>query len=151
MEENRTFHVCTILPMPNKINKDEESDWTPRFPGLSDSENCGEWDTGIPIKHEIHQRMKNIGMNIGSPKHLLPIRLHRKCGGIVGGSYTGLRISGRKETELLADKLSKELRPSDFGIQLIDFKENAITAVDGPVDFRQLSGLWISPFCRPSP
>ena len=34
MEENRTFHVCTILPMPNKINKDEESDWTPRFPGL---------------------------------------------------------------------------------------------------------------------
>ena len=50
------FQVTDHVPMPEPLEEGEESDWTPRFPGLSDAESCGEWDTGIPITHEIRSR-----------------------------------------------------------------------------------------------
>jgi putative ABC transport system permease protein len=139
IEENRSFLVRTILPMPNKIGKVGESDWTPRFPGLSDSENCGEWDTGIPIKHEIRTKDEEYWDEYrGSPKAFISHQATQEMWGNRWGSYTGFRISGEDRVAMLADKLLKELRPPDFGIQLIDFKKNALAAVDGPVDFGQL-------------
>ena len=51
--------------MPNPVPEDLESDWTPRFPGLSDAESCGEWDTGIPIVHKSGTVTKIIGTSIG--------------------------------------------------------------------------------------
>ena len=79
---------------------------------------------GIPIKHEIRPKDEEYWDEYrGSPKAFITHQAAQEMWGNRWGSYTGLRISGRKETELLADKLSKELRPSDFGIQVIDFKE----------------------------
>jgi putative ABC transport system permease protein len=139
MEANRTFHVRTILPMPSKIAKDEESDWTPRFPGLSDSENCGEWDTGIPIKNEIRPKDEEYWDEYrGSPKAFITHQAAQEMWGNRWGSYTGFRISGSEKAELLGDKLSSELLPSDYGVELVDFRTEALAAADASVDFGQL-------------
>ena len=56
IESSREFVLRKILPMPQAVPEKQESDWTPRFPGLSDAESCGEWDTGIPIVHKVRDR-----------------------------------------------------------------------------------------------
>ena len=81
LEQNATFRLRAIVPMPEPLEESEESDWTPRFPGLSDAESCGEWDTGIPITHKFVPGTSNIGTNTGAlPKHSYPWLPGNGCG-----------------------------------------------------------------------
>ena len=56
IESSKEFILKKILPLPTPLPEEQESEWTPRFPGLSDAESCGEWDTGIPIVHKVRDR-----------------------------------------------------------------------------------------------
>ena len=70
---------------PEPLEEGEESDWTPRFPGLSDAESCGEWDTGIPITHEIRPRDEQYWDEYrGSPKAFVSWLPGNGCGTTVG-------------------------------------------------------------------
>ena len=72
--------------MPSPVVRRKKSEWTPRFPGLSDAESCGEWDTGIPIVHKVRDRDE---VNIGTitevrQKALFPLRAGQGDGAIAG-------------------------------------------------------------------
>lgn len=139
IEKKRYFEVGKILPMPEKIPPGEESDWTPRFPGLSDAENCGEWDTGIPIKHKIRPKDETYWDEYrGSPKAFLSLQAAQEMWGTRWGNLTGLRINGEKKAEDLNQQLLNNLSPSNFGIQRLDLMKDAEAAISGPVDFSQL-------------
>ncbi len=44
-EESRRFRVSEIKPLESP-----DTSWTPPFPGVSEVENCRDWDPGIPIE-----------------------------------------------------------------------------------------------------
>mgnify|MGYP001178785900 FL=1 len=94
IESSREFTLRKILPMPKPVQEDYESDWTPRFPGLSDAESCGEWDTGIPIVHKVRDRDEDYWDKYrGSPKGFISLNAGQEMWGNRWGSLTGVRIN----------------------------------------------------------
>ena len=43
-EESRSLRISAIKPLESP-----DASWTPPFPGVSEAENCRDWDPGIPI------------------------------------------------------------------------------------------------------
>ena len=85
IEKTKSFEVGKILPMPEKIPKGEESDWTPRFPGLSDADNCGVGH-GYPIKHKIRSKDESYWDDYrGTPRPSSRLPVLRQCGATGGG------------------------------------------------------------------
>ena len=83
--------------MPQAVPEKQESDWTPRFPGLSDAESCGEWDTGIPIVHKVRDRDEHYWDEYrGTPKGFVSLKAGQEMWGNRWGSLTGLRMRQRK-------------------------------------------------------
>ncbi len=140
IESSKIFELRKILPMPSVVPEDQESDWTPRFPGLSDAESCGEWDTGIPIVHEVRDRDEDYWNKYrGSPKAFVSLKAGREMWGNRWGSLTGLRIGKEELTqEDLESELRKILRSEDAGLVLNELRSDAAASVESPVDFRQL-------------
>ncbi|MDG1173259.1 MAG: ABC transporter permease, partial [Opitutales bacterium] len=139
LQSLESFEVRKILPMPKKIPSGQESDWTPRFPGLSDAENCGEWDTGIPIKYKIRPKDEKYWDDFrGSPKAFVSLSAAQEMWGNRWGNHTGLRTIGKRSAQRLQTNLHQKLRSSDSGLRIIQLKSDAKNAVSGPVDFGQL-------------
>ena len=139
IEENRTFRVAKILSMPDPVLPGQESDWTPNFPGLLDAENCGEWDTGIPIKHTIRRQDEDYWDHYrGTPKAFISLDTAQEMWGNRWGKVTGLRIEGEDRVESLRQALLHKLSPNDFGLRRVDLKLDSERAIQGPVDFSQL-------------
>jgi putative ABC transport system permease protein len=139
IEKNRSFEVRKILPMPGKLPLGEESEWTPRFPGISDAENCGEWDTGIPIKHKIRPKDEVYWDDYrGTPKAFISLSSAQAMWGNRWGRHTGLRIAGNEDTKILGDRLIAKLPPAKTGMRWVDFRKDAESAAVTPVNFSQL-------------
>lgn len=139
IERTRAFKVGKILPMPPKIPHGEESEWTPRFPGLSDAQNCGEWDTGIPIKYKIRPKDESYWDNFrGSPKAFISLTAAQEIWGNRWGNHTGLRFFGDEQADRWLEALNRGLSPEVAGIRLIPIRKEAEASVSGPVDFNQL-------------
>ena len=139
-ESSRTFELRKILAMPNPVPEDFESDWTPRFPGLSDAESCGEWDTGIPIVHKVRDRDEDYWNEYrGSPKGFVSLKAGQEMWGNLWGSLTGIRINRQSlNREQLADRLRMNLKAEDAGLVLRPLRTDARQSVESPVDFGQL-------------
>jgi putative ABC transport system permease protein len=140
IESSREFVLKKILPMPDPIPDGQESDWTPRFPGLHDAESCGEWDTGIPIVHEIRPKDEDYWDRYrGTPKAFVSLKAGQSMWGNRWGSLTGIRI-GKSEGEVkeIATRLRQNLQAEDAGLLLRDLKADASKSTDSPVDFSQL-------------
>ncbi|MFP6899786.1 MAG: hypothetical protein VCA36_02515, partial [Opitutales bacterium] len=94
LEESKTFRLRAVTPLPPKVPDGEESDWTPQFPGLSEAESCGEWDTGIPIKHKVREKDEEYWDNYrGSPKAFVTLAAGQDMWSNRWGSLTGLRVA----------------------------------------------------------
>ena len=140
IECSKEFILKKILPMPSPVAEEKESDWTPRFPGLSDAESCGEWDTGIPIVHKVRDRDEDYWDEYrGTPKGFVSLKAGQEMWGNRWGSLTGLRI-GKNEysSDDLAIRLRENLKAEDAGLVLRGLRSDAKQAVESPVDFGQL-------------
>ena len=140
IESSREFVFKKILPMPDPIADGQESDWTPRFPGLHDAESCGEWDTGIPIVHEIRPKDEDYWDRYrGTPKAFVSLKAGQSMWGNRWGSLTGIRIKKSEgEEREIATRLRENLQAEDAGLLLRDLKADASKSTDSPVDFSQL-------------
>ena len=140
IESSRKFVLKKILPMPSPVAGEEESEWTPRFPGLSDAESCGEWDTGIPIVHKVRDRDEEYWDNYrGTPKGFVSLRAGQEMWGNRWGSVTGVRIDkGEYSSDELANRLRENLKAEDAGLVLRSLRSDAEQSVESPVDFGQL-------------
>ena len=140
IEASRNFVLGKILPSPSPLSEDQESDWTPRFPGLSDAESCGEWDTGIPIVHKVRDRDEDYWDQYrGTPKGFISLKAGKEMWGNRWGSLTGLRIGKTQYSrEELTSKLRKNLKAEDAGLVLRGLRLDAKQSVESPVDFGQL-------------
>ena len=140
-EESRTFRLRLVTPLPAKVPEGEESDWTPQFPGLSEAESCGEWDTGIPIKHKVRDKDEEYWDNYrGSPKAFVSLAAGQAMWGNRWGSLTGLRIAKQEveSRETVERALRENLTAAEAGLLFQSLRQDALDATDAPVDFGQL-------------
>ena len=140
VEETRKFILRGVCPNPPMIPEGEESDWTPQFPGLSDADSCGEWDTGIPITEEIRPKDEEYwNRHRGSPKAFISLQAGRDLWTNRWGSLTGLRFSNAMHfPEIIAHKLRGLMTAKQAGLLFHSLRADANAGTESPVDFGQL-------------
>jgi putative ABC transport system permease protein len=141
IEENASFRLRAIAPMPEPVPEGEESDWTPRFPGLSDAESCGEWDTGIPMREgSIRPRDEKYWDEYrGSPKAFVSLDAGQRMWNNRWGSLTGMRLEkDGNSSESLQVHLQGLLTAEEAGLVFASLRADAKAGVESPVDFSVL-------------
>ena len=139
-EEKATFTVGEIIPMNDpRVTKA----WTPDFPGVSDVDNCRDWDPGIPMDTKaIRDKDEKYWDDYkGTPKVFIPLEAGQKLWSNRFGNFTAIRFADTGQSEeQLRKQLVSQLSLADIGLMPRDFKSEAAAAAKGSVDF---GGLFI--------
>lgn len=139
-EAKASFKVAGILPMERPVLNRE---WTPKFPGVSDVDNCRDWDPGIPmdmqaIRDQDEKYWDDFG---GTPKVFIGLKAGQRLWENRFGRLTSVRFpdAGENEAQLKAE-LVADLRLDHVGLLTRDFRGSAAAAAKGSVDF---GGLFV--------
>lgn len=139
-EETATFTVQNILPMNDpRVNRL----WTPDFPGVSDVDNCRDWQPGMPVKLDaIRDKDEKYWDDYrGTPKVFIDLAAAQKLWGNRFGNLTSVRLPvGTEDEATLKRELTAQLKLADIGLVPRDFRSEAAAAAKGSVDF---GGLFI--------
>lgn len=139
-EETASFAVQSILPMDSAAITPA---WTPPFPGVSDVDNCRDWDPGFPMDNKaIRDKDEKYWDDYkGTPKGFIPLAEGQRLWGNRFGQYTAVRFAddGRAEAVVGAE-LAARLQLADLGLVPRDLGGEAGAAARGSVDF---GGLFI--------
>ena len=134
-QEEATFKVAKILPM---TDSEVTKAWTPEFPGVSDVDNCRDWEPGIPMDMKaIRDKDEKYWDDYkGTPKGFISLTDGQKLWNNRFGAHTAIRFpdSGQDENALKQEIVSK-LQLSDIGLVVRDFKADADAAAKGTVPF----------------
>lgn len=136
-ELNSRFCVHSVLPITDPLF---DSSFMPDIPGLSDVENCRDWDPGIPIDLEkIRPKDENYWNRYrGTPKAFITLKAGQSLWANRFGRATAIQYS---QSENTIDSLQAELRhldPFTLGIQLQPVRDAALRAGNQGVDFGEL-------------
>ncbi len=141
-EESATFTVQGILPMPSKLGKEGKSPWTPDFPGLSDQENCRDWEPGFSIDETKIRDQDELYWDEyrGTPKAFITLAAGQELWGNRWGKTTGIRIPKAAFPDIasLETAIRAQLPAKQTGLQFRPFRQQALDATDGPIDFAGL-------------
>jgi putative ABC transport system permease protein len=139
-QQSAKFKVRGILPM---TDPEVTRAWTPEFPGVSDVDNCRDWEPGIPMDMKAirDQDEKYWDDYKGTPKGFITLAEGQKLWANRFGKLTAIRFpdSGQDEAALKKELLG-QLKLADIGLVPRDFKKDADAAAKGSVDF---GGLFI--------
>ena len=139
-EETASFKVRAILPMNDpRVSRA----WTPEFPGVSDVDNCADWDPGFPMDNKaIRDKDEKYWDNYkGTPKAFICLEDGQKLWGNRFGNHTAIRFADNGENEeQIRKEIAMTLSLSDIGLVARDFGKEASAASKGSVDF---GGLFI--------
>ncbi len=137
-EQSQTFKVKAILP--------KEGFWMdptlmPDFPGLTDADNCRDWDTGFAIDNSlIEDRDEEYWDEYkGTPKAFISLKAGQEIWKNRFGALTAVRYPGQT-VETVRSELQQALDPSQIGITWTPVREQALKASVGANDF---GGLFI--------
>lgn len=137
-ERENAFQVQSILPMDGP---GADPDWMPNFPGLSDVENCRNWEPGVPIDLD-RIRDKDEGYwdeYRGTPKAFLTLSTGQSLWENRFGNLTAIRYPlTEMSTDGLAEFLHENLEPSQFGLFFQPIRERVLAASAESLDFGQL-------------
>lgn len=139
-EADATFTVDAVLPMDRAVLNRE---WTPRFPGVSDVDNCRDWDPGIPmdtaaIRDQDEKYWDDFG---ATPKVFIGLEAGKALWKNRFGSLTSVRFPDTGEDEtMLRTQLVSGLRLDRIGLAPRDLRGAAAAAARGSVDF---GGLFV--------
>ena len=135
-----SFRVQRIIPMDDP---DMRADWTPEFPGVSDADNCRDWEPGIPVDlNAIRDKDETYWDDYkGTPKGFIALDAGRDLWRNRFGDSTAVRFEddGRSESDVAASILAG-LGLRNVGFQFRNLAEEAGAAARGSVDF---GGLFI--------
>lgn len=139
-QQEAKFKVGAILPMDHPM---VTKAWTPDFPGVSDVDNCRDWEPGIPMDMKaIRDKDEDYWDEFkGTPKGFITLAAGQKLWANRFGKLTAVRLPDEGQTEeAKANVLALRLNLSDIGLVPRDFKGEAGAAAKGSVDF---GGLFI--------
>lgn len=150
-EGTAAFTVRGVLPMTSPAL---DPGLMPEFPGMTESENCRDWDTGLPIDTDAI-REKDEGywdQYRGTPKAFITLAAGQKLWSNRFGNLTAVRIqaagapgNATRSRQIVASRRStletlliRTLDPAGFGLSLQPVRERALAASNGAQDFGQL-------------
>lgn len=139
-EQTAEFKVANILPMDAP---DVNRSWTPNFPGVSDVDNCRDWQPGIPVKLDaIRDKDEDYWDTYrGTPKAFISLAVGQELWGNRFGHLTSIRFADTGQDEAaLARQITQLLSFADIGIVPRNVQADAGAAAKGSVDF---GGLFI--------
>jgi len=139
-QQSAKFKVAGILPMDHPM---VTKAWTPEFPGVSDVDNCRDWEPGIPMDMKaIRDKDEEYWDEFkGTPKGFISLATGQKLWANRFGNLTAIRMPDEGQTaEAKSNMLALRLNLSDIGLVPRDFKADASAAAQGSVDF---GGLFI--------
>ena len=133
VEHTAKFRVRSVIP----VTADES--WMPAFPGLSDTENCRDWEPGIPIDMSRIRKKDEDYWTLyrGTPKAFVTLAAGQKLWGNRFGNLTAVRFPpGTK----IAAELRSKLDPAELGLFFGPVRNPALAAGHESMDF---GGLFI--------
>ncbi|MFO1485979.1 MAG: FtsX-like permease family protein [Verrucomicrobiaceae bacterium] len=139
-QQEAKFKVGKIIPMDDPM---VSKAWTPDFPGVSDVDNCRDWEPGIPMDMKaIRDKDEEYWDEYkGTPKGFITLAAAQKLWSNRFGDLTAIRMADEGQTaEAKANALALRLNLSDISLVPRDFKNEAGAAAQGSVDF---GGLFI--------
>ncbi|MDB6135026.1 MAG: FtsX-like permease family protein [Verrucomicrobiales bacterium] len=136
-EASATFPVHAVLPMDHPAVRRE---WTPDFPGITETENCRDWKPGIPINQSLIRDKDDAYWKErkGTPKIFLTLNDGQKLWTNRFGGVTSLWVPSTEPAEALKTRLQAHLTPADAGLVTVAVKEAAGKAVSQSMDFGAL-------------
>jgi ABC-type antimicrobial peptide transport system permease subunit len=147
-ERSARFKVRDVLPMENYA---ADRNFMPDFPGITDAENCRDWDAGIPIKTEQirDQDEKYWDEFRGTPKAFVTLAAGQQMWANRFGNLTAVRYpaednasSGTNDFASRAARIERQLldnlNPAAVGLSFQPVRDQALKASKQGQDFGQL-------------
>ena len=138
-ERSGKFKVGGIIAMD-----DPRADRTlmPEFPGMTDSANCADWDTGFPMDLDaIRDKDEDYWDTYkGTPKAYISLATGKEIWSNRFGNLTAVRYpqNGRATLDKLGQALLGKLKPTDTGLTFQPARAQASSSVNNAMDFGQL-------------
>jgi ABC-type lipoprotein release transport system permease subunit len=122
IERTNQFRIHSIVPMEMPYT---DKTLMPDFPGMTDAENCRDWDTGFPINTSAirDKDEKYWDQYRGAPKAFLPLRVAQSMWSNRFGNLTAIRYKTPPQPNILAN-----LAPVDLGFVFHPIREEALLA-----------------------
>jgi ABC-type lipoprotein release transport system permease subunit len=136
-EAKASFRVHAVLPAGHPALRRE---WTPDFPGVTESESCADWKPGIPIRQDLIRPQDDAywqesGM---TPKVWLRLADGQRLWENRFGSLTSFWVPAGGDAAALTDRIGSLLTPEAAGVQVVPVKAQAAQAVAQSMDFGAL-------------
>jgi len=139
IEKRHAFRIRQVVPM---MGFAADATLMPPFPGLSDAENCQNWDPGIPVQlGRIRDKDEAYWDRYrGTPKAFLSLKAGQTLWQNRFGNLTAIRWPiDENNPHTLAAQLTQTLDPAQFGLFFEDAAAHGQRAGVGSSDF---SGLF---------
>ena len=135
-ELNSDFRVKAVVPLRGVY---ADKDLLPDFPGLSDEENCRDWDPGIPIDlNKIRDKDEDYWDDYrGTPKAFVTLAAAQGMWANRFGNVTAVRFPGLKKDDI-EKNLKKAIEPASLGFVFREVKNEGLRASSHSVNFAQL-------------
>ncbi|MBN1466818.1 ABC transporter permease, partial [candidate division KSB1 bacterium] len=134
-EDTTRLLIKAIVPLSGPF---ADQDLMPDFPGLSDEENCRDWQAGIPIDYDAIRDKDEAYWDAhrGTPKAFINLKTAQKLWGNRFGDLTAIRFSNVERADL-EQRLPKLLQP-ESGFVFQPVRQQGLNASDQAVSFSQL-------------
>jgi ABC-type antimicrobial peptide transport system permease subunit len=138
IERTNVFRVRQIVPMELPYSGPS---LMPDFPGMSDADNCRDWDTGFPINTEAIRDKDEAYWDQyrGAPKAFINLAVAQNLWSNRFGNLTAVRYSDTNTTNIAA-AIRAHLKPEQLGFVFLPVREQALAASAGAQDF---GGLFV--------
>lgn len=136
-EKTIKLKVKAIIDIKKTIHLSET---VPGFSGMTDVDNCTDWDTDLPIDlKKIRAKDEAFWDNYkGLPKAYISIQLARSLFSNTYGTYTSCFIKSKLPVKTIENEILKNTDLSEVGFSLRNIKDETNTAAKNGVDFGSL-------------
>ncbi|MDE0839645.1 MAG: FtsX-like permease family protein, partial [Kiritimatiellae bacterium] len=137
-EREHDFTVAAIIPMTGLAG---DATLMPDLPGISDSENCREWEPGFPIAlDQIRDQDETYwDDHKGTPKAFIALATGQTLWQNRYGSLTSVRYPSDSHQQAdLANTISSAMRPARLGVHVAAVREQALHASADAMNFGEL-------------
>jgi ABC-type lipoprotein release transport system permease subunit len=136
-EDQSTFIVRAIVPISGAA---ADRELMPRFPGISDEEDCKNWHPGVPIDLGKIRPVDEAywDNHKGTPKAFISLEAGRRLFANRFGALTAVRLP--LSPAQVTAKIKSSLSPNDLGLQAVGVRALALSASSKAMDF---SGLFL--------
>ena len=109
----------------------------PEFPGMTDSANCADWDTGFPMDLDaIRDKDEDYWDQYkGTPKAFISLASGQEIWSNRFGDLTAVRFASTDDKAALGQELLAKLNPIDTGLTFRDIRGQADDSVSNSMDF----------------